>query len=266
MPTWSCSDPDGPQDIDIKVYENGVLAGTESGQPIDTTGVVGQTIAKTFKVTCTDMAGNPTSLTAHVLHRRQPADRHDQRPGRWRDLPARFQPACQLGMHRSRRGFGHQDEGRDAAGRDPDQHRNAGSQDVLRHVHRPGRELIDEGRHLHRDRRAAGHHDRDPRGQRVLYAGPGRVGELFLRRQGRRPEVVRPRGRGDGSARHVQAGDVQVHRQCRGRRRQHRHEDRHVHGEGKGRRHCRRRHRPPRRARQRRSAPAVANSGSGSRS
>lgn len=58
---WGCSDPDGPQDIDTD--ENKTFGTLPVGQAIDTTGVVGQTIAKTFSVTCTDLAGNTTTKT-----------------------------------------------------------------------------------------------------------------------------------------------------------------------------------------------------------
>ena len=54
---WSCSDPDN--DIATKVYVNGALSGSASGQPIDTAtkGV------KSFTVTCTDLVGNSASAT-----------------------------------------------------------------------------------------------------------------------------------------------------------------------------------------------------------
>lgn len=56
---WSCSDPDGDQDID----QNASYGTLPVGQQIDTTGTQGQTIAKTFFVHCQDLAGNPGDLT-----------------------------------------------------------------------------------------------------------------------------------------------------------------------------------------------------------
>ncbi len=60
LAAWTCTDPpDGQQDIDTD--ENKTFGTVPVGQPIDTTGVVGQTVPKTFTVVCTDLAGNVTT-------------------------------------------------------------------------------------------------------------------------------------------------------------------------------------------------------------
>ncbi len=53
---WTCTDPDGPQDIDPD--ENKTFGSFPVGSQIDTSGAPGQTIQKSFSVLCTDLAGN----------------------------------------------------------------------------------------------------------------------------------------------------------------------------------------------------------------
>ena len=164
--TGACSDPDGPQDIDPD--ENKTFGTVPVGQRDRHERCRGADDRQdVHRATCTDLAGNTTTKTAHVLRRRQSAGRDDRGAGRRRDVSARVQPAGELGLHRSRRRLGHQDaRSRRCRSARRSTRGTLGPKTVLGDVHRPGGERRDEGRDVHRHRRAAGHHDRDPGRQR----------------------------------------------------------------------------------------------------
>jgi hypothetical protein len=62
---WLCTDPDGPQDI--LVNDDFPFGTAPDGDLIDTSGTVGQSIAKPFSVTCKDLAGNTSTLTHNYV-------------------------------------------------------------------------------------------------------------------------------------------------------------------------------------------------------
>jgi len=62
---WTCTDPDGPQDIDLD--PNKTFGSFPVGTQIDTSGTVGQATPKTFSVLCTDLAGNTGTKTVNYV-------------------------------------------------------------------------------------------------------------------------------------------------------------------------------------------------------
>ncbi len=97
---WTCTDPDGAQDIDTD--ENKTFGTVPVGSPIDTSGTLGQTIAKAVQRDVHGPRGERRDQAGDVLRRRQSAGRDDRRADRRRHVPARVLAARDLGVHRSR--------------------------------------------------------------------------------------------------------------------------------------------------------------------
>ncbi len=72
---WGCTD--AGSDIATTSFQNGLLSGTISGLPIETTVAPGQTVTKSFSVACADAAGNvaPTKTVTYEVDDSKPTSR-----------------------------------------------------------------------------------------------------------------------------------------------------------------------------------------------